>query len=213
MVGPRRDGRPTALPDVVQCLRAIEYRGAEQAFTAAMSPRDGQPFVQAGFELYECLHLLSLRLDGPVQSTSKRRTSPGRPWHLRRVLDIDQQAFDPFWRFDERTLKEARQATPVSRYRVARLDDRTGGPLVGYAVTGRAGPRGYLQRLAVDPAVAGRGFGTLLVDDALSWLAARGVHTVMVNTQETNARALDLYRRIGFVSEPEGLVVLRWSAA
>ncbi len=178
-----------------------------------MSPRDGQPFVQAGFELHERLHLLSLRLDGPVRSTSKRRTFPGRPWHLRRVLDIDQQAFDPFWRFDERTLKEARQATPVSRYRVARLDDRAGGPLVGYAVTGRAGPRGYLQRLAVDPAVAGRGFGTLLVDDALSWLAARGVHTVMVNTQETNARALDLYRRIGFVSEPEGLVVLRWSAA
>ncbi len=85
--------------------------------------------------------------------------------------------------------------------------------MVGYAVTGRAGPRGYLQRLAVEPAVSGRGFGTLLVDDALEWLSARSVHTVMVNTQETNARALELYRRIGFVSEPEGLVVLRWSAA
>ena len=213
MVGPRRDGRPTALPDVLQCLRAISHRGAEQAFTAAMSPRDGQPFVQAGFELHERLHLLSLRLDGRGRATPGRRTFRGRPWHLRAVLDIDRQAFDPFWRFDARTLKEAREATPVSRYRVARLDDRANGPLVGYAVTGRAGPRGYLQRLAIEPAAAGRGFGTLLIDDALLWLSARGVHTVMVNTQETNVRALDLYRRIGFVSEPEGLVVLRWTAA
>lgn len=214
MVGPRRDGRPTAFADVVQCLHALTYSGTQHAFTAAMSPRDGQPFFQAGFELHERLHLLSLRLDGQLQSGwSNRRTFRGRPWHLRRVLDIDQQAFDPFWRFDDLTLKEARQATPVSRYRVVRMDDRAGGSLVGYAVTGRAGPRGYLQRLAVDPAASGRGFGTLLVDDALSWLSARGVHTVMVNTQETNDRALELYRRIGFVSEPEGLVVLRWSAA
>ncbi len=129
MVGPRRDGRPTAFADVVQCLHAITYRGTQQAFTAAMSPRDGQPFLQAGFELHERLHLLSLRLEGPVRSAlSNRRTFRGRPWHLRRVLDIDQQAFDPFWRFDERTLKEARQATPVSRYRVARMGDRAAGP-------------------------------------------------------------------------------------
>jgi ribosomal protein S18 acetylase RimI-like enzyme len=185
-----------------------------------MSPRDGRPFLEAGFELQERLHLLSLRLPSPPRSDpfAAGRTTSGRAWHLRRVLEIDQQAFDPFWRFDRRTLTEARRATPVSRYRVAGSRERQGfgrqgRAIVGYAVTGRAGPRGYLQRLAVAPEATGQGYGTMLVNDALDWLAERGANTVMVNTQESNGRALELYRRIGFLSEPEGLVVLSWKRA
>lgn len=190
-----------------------------------MNPRDGRPFLEAGFELQERLHLLSLRLPSPPRSDplAAGRTTSGRAWHLRRVLEIDQQAFDAFWRFDRRTLTEARRATPVSRYRVAasserqgferRGFERQGGAIVGYAVTGRAGPRGYLQRLAVAPEAAGQGYGTMLINDALDWLAERGANTVMVNTQESNGRALELYRRIGFLSEPEGLVVLSWKLA
>ncbi len=179
-----------------------------------MSPRDGRPFLNAGFELQERLHLLALRLPSAAAFRPRidgGRTYPARVWHRARVLDIDARAFDSFWRFDDRTLKEARRATPVSRYRVVRREHRPNGAIAGYAVTGRAGPRGYLQRLAVAPELAGRGYGTVLVDDALRWLAVRGVQTVMVNTQESNRRALELYHRLGFVSEPEGLVVLAWT--
>ena len=42
-------------------------------------------------------------------------------------------------------------ATPSARFRVA-TRGQGDGEVVGYAVTGRAGPRGYLQRLAVAPA-------------------------------------------------------------
>ena len=44
-------------------------------------------------------------------------------------------------------LDDAIRATPASRYRVAA---ERGGPISGYAVTGRAADRGYLQRLAVE---------------------------------------------------------------
>lgn len=124
------------------------------------------------------------------------------------MLDIDRRAFEPFWQFDTNSLSEARRATPSHRFRVA----TEGGHPSGYAVTGRAGDRGYLQRLAVDPDAQSKGTGTALVNDALSWLHRRGATIAMVNTQERNARALRLYEHLGFVAQTEGLVVLDWDA-
>jgi GNAT superfamily N-acetyltransferase len=105
---------------------------------------------------------------------------------------------------DSDGLDEAIEATPSSRFRVATRDGR----LVGYAVTGRAGSQGFLQRLATDPDHAGTGIGTALVLDALRWATRRRVRRVLVNTQNGNRRALDLYRRIGFEPTPTDLVVL-----
>lgn len=105
-------------------------------------------------------------------------------------------------------LGEARHATPFHRFRVA----TSNGSLVGYAVTGRSGHRGYLQRLAVAPAAEGEGIGTALIADSLSWLKHRGVKIAFVNTQERNQRAFELYQHIGFRPQREGLVVLSWDA-
>ena len=62
------------------------------------------------------------------------------------VLEVDGRAFDAFWHIDDEGLDHAIRATPQSRFRVAEEDER----IAGYAVTGRAGEQGYLQRLAVD---------------------------------------------------------------
>jgi ribosomal protein S18 acetylase RimI-like enzyme len=78
----------------------------------------------------------------------------------------------------------------------------------GYAICGSAGRRGYVQRLAVDPAAQGRGTGRRLLLDGLDWLAGRGAAKVFVNTQTTNLAALSLYRGVGFCPEPVGLAVL-----
>lgn len=177
--------------------------GVERSVTPALDQRDAVPFLEAGFVLLERLHLLSRPLHEPPPTPS-RSLKPGRTWHRRAVLDIDRRAFEPFWQFDEMSLREARTATPSSRFRVA-IADRVP---VGYAVTGKAGNRGYLQRLAVDPDHEGEGLGTALVNDSLGWLHERGVRVVMVNTQERNQRALALYEHLGFRSDPAGLVVL-----
>ena len=121
-------------------------------------------------------------------------------------MEVDGQAFDQFWRFDSWSLREARRATPSNRWAVT-VD---AGRITGYAVTGRAGSRGYLQRLAVDPAQQGNGIGSSLVHDCLGWLHRRGANMALVNTQERNVRALQLYERMGFVRQREGLFVLQW---
>ncbi len=219
LVAPGRAGRPPSSLDVHRCLEQMRHRGVEVAVTPALSSFDAQPFVSAGFRVLEHLHLLAYRLDrrddhaflsahDEQANAITRSLRQGRPWHRRVVLDIDQRAFEPFWQFDTNSLAEARRATPTARYRVA-LDGRTP---IGYAVTGRAGDRGYLQRLAVDPDHQGAGVGRALVHDCLRWLYSKGAGHAMVNTQERNTRALALYEHLGFARQHEGLVVLRWTA-
>ena len=207
LVGPRRDGRRPSTFDVVHCLDDLEARGVARAITPALGHIDAEPFLDAGFRLHENLHLLAHRLTGDI-AAPRHPLRPGMPWHRSAVLDVDGQAFEPFWQFDRFSLREARRATPTSRFRVAVVDRH----VVGYAVTGRAGDRGYLQRLAVAPSAVGQGLGTSLVLDGFRWLRKHGSHTVMVNTQEHNTRALDLYEHLGFVRQQPGLVVLRWDA-
>ena len=203
LVGPARHGRAPRSNDVNECMQQLDRWGVERAVTPALSALDAQPFLDGGFRLLERLHLLSRPLyNQPPMPTRSIRN--GRTWHRRAVLDIDRRAFDDFWRFDETSLREARSATPGSKFAVIVEH----GKVLGYAVTGRAGTRGYLQRLAVDPGHGGKGIGTDLIMDSFDWAFQRGVQRMMVNTQERNQRALGLYRHLGFEPEPDGLVVL-----
>ncbi len=202
LLGPSRRVRRVDAATVDRAARRLAAEGVAHLVTPALHLADARPFLAAGFAPREELHLLrrSLRIETPEPD---HPTRPGRRWHRELALGIDATAFDGFWRFDRTNLDEACRATPHHRFRLIGSD----GP-VGYAVTGRAGNRGYLQRLAVDPVAQGNGFGRALVADALTWLRRRGADEVMVNTQERNTRALGLYRSMGFVDEPHGLLVL-----
>ena len=120
-------------------------------------------------------------------------------------MAIDEGAFGPQRCFDHHDLAAALDATERSRLRIA--IDAIGTP-IGFAITGRAGRRGYLQRLAVDPERTGNGIGAALVLDGLAWCQRRGVRRTVVNTQEDNGRALALYRRLGFVDMALDLLLL-----
>ena len=180
-------GRPTpaAIARALDELAAGPY-GA--ALTAALPAAEQRPFLDAGFEVHERLHLLVRGLDDlptvarAAGRPAARATTPTGP----RVLAVDAAAFPPFWRLDGPGLEDALAATPTARLRVG-VGRRRPTAVVGYAVTGRAGPRGYLQRLAVDPAAQGAGIGAALVVDGLRWLRRWGAKEVLVNTQEGNA--------------------------
>jgi len=215
LVGPARGRRPPNPRDIRDCLERLRKRGVEVAVTPALTPYEAEPFYQAGFELHERLHLLAKDLWAPEPEGGSLTLpvpeglilSTARRWHRARMLDVDSRAFQGFWQFDAVSLTEALNATPHYWARLARLDGTT----VGYAVTGRAGDRGYLQRLAVIPEAQGKGVGSSLVNDAIAWLRGHRVNTALVNTQEVNTRAFDLYQRHGFVRQSQGLIVLRWS--
>ena len=189
---------------VAACLEQLRGSGFTSALTSALTEAEQEPFERAGWTVRERLHLLRHTLDPlPGTPAPTPRLRRARWTDRSAILAVDRAAFDAFWRFDEAGLTDARTATPATRVRV--VDDRG---VVAYAITGRAGPTGYLQRLAVHPDATGGGLGTALVVDALAWCRRRGADAVLVNTQHANTRALDLYLRLGFHAQPSGLAVL-----
>lgn len=210
---PDRAGATTDHEAVALEVDRLRAAGVRRILTGALHAGELDPFLANGFGHHEHLHLLRHDLrrvppaptgrEVPTGRRARRRDRPG-------VLAVDQRAFDEFWALDRRGLDDAVRATPTTRFRVVRAPRR---PVVGYAVTGRASERGYLQRLAVDPSVQGAGIGRALVVDALAWLRRSGARTAVVNTQAHNHAALHLYRATGFVDEPEGLTVLALDVA
>lgn len=117
---------------------------------------------------------------------------------------LDDEAFPAEWRLGRSGLSDALAATPQSRFRLARVDGRP----VGYAICGRSGRDGYVQRLAVASSARRQGLGRALTLDGLRWLKRWRVTSTSVNTYVGNDDALRLYRSLGFVEVRRGLVVL-----
>ena len=208
-VTPQPGSPPASARLVHKCMEQLARLGFREAVTAAMPAHESAGFVAAGFRESERLHLLERRITSQdrlasrvPQSVSLRRA---RRTDLDDVLAVDARSFGSFWRLDADGVNDARSATTYARYRLARRGDAT----IGYAITGRQGRAGYLQRLAVDPDHRGIGVGSALVIDGVRWLAMWRAVSVVVNTQETNATALALYESLGFARKPDGLTV--WS--
>lgn len=188
---------PALVTDAVERARGAGY---ERAVTPALPPYEWRPYLDAGFDIRERLHLLGHHLLDVPERHDVRLKRVGRR-DLDQVLDLDRRAFQPFWRLDRDGLDEAVHATPSSRFRMVR--DGT-----GYALFGRAGTRGYVQRLAVAPDAEGGGLGAAMVVDGLHWMKRWRIVEALVNTQESNERAVALYERLGFRRRPGGLAVL-----
>jgi ribosomal protein S18 acetylase RimI-like enzyme len=196
-----------ALEAVRACLERLGAEGYERVLTAAIAPSEQAPFLASGFEVRERLHLLSHDLRAlPVGrgGRTRRARESDRP----AVLGVDDAAFPQFWRMGPEGLDDALDATPTARFRVVEVP---AGQLQGYAITGRAGARAYLQRLAVHPDRQGSGLGTTLVADGLRWARRWGAREVLVNTQVGNEGAVRLYEQLGFRRCDEGLAVLERS--
>jgi GNAT superfamily N-acetyltransferase len=218
-IAPVRPGLgPVSAADVRRCLDAAAAARYRTAITAALPRREQGPFFDVGFTVGERLHLLvhpldhlpALRPAAPLRRARRRDRAA--------TLAVDHAAFESFWRLDDGGLGDALAATSAVHYRVAigdvgevdEINEAAQPGLLGYAITGRADHRGYVQRLAVDPAAEGTGVGATLLIDGLRWLRRWGARDALVNTQEGNERSLRLYQRTGFVLQPEGLAVLRY---
>jgi ribosomal protein S18 acetylase RimI-like enzyme len=188
------------------CLRMLSNQGFRRVVTGALSPLEQAGFLAAGFDVEEHLRLLAIELSDqlpPVPPGPPIRRVPR--WRRPEVLAVDRAAFMEFWQFDSAGLVDALSATPSVRFRMVVGAD---GKAAAYAICGRSGSRGFVQRLAVRPGSQRSGSGARLLLDGLHWMKRHGVVRAVVNTQVGNEAALSLYLKTGFKEEPTGLSVL-----
>jgi ribosomal protein S18 acetylase RimI-like enzyme len=191
---------------VHHCLNQLSGRGYRRVVTGALSPLEQAGFLAAGFDVEQHLSLLSTDLSTglpPVPAGLRIRRVPSR--RIDEVLAVDDAAFGAFWKLGPAGLEDALRATPAVRHRMAVAAD---GRVLGYAISGRSGQRGFVQRLAVHPEGQRQGTGRRLLIDGLRWMRRHGVKRAVVNTEVGNTGALSLYRNVGFREEPVGLSVL-----
>lgn len=188
---------------VIGCCEWLADQGVQQVLSPALN--DGQTHVwrRAGFDdhLYLVVYERSLsQAVPPPDQAVIELTDPD----LDLLAGIDDRAFHPTWRVGRNGLQDAIHATPWSST-MAVVEDRT--PL-GFVIVGETGGVAYLQRLAVDPDVTGRGIGRSLVRASIAWARTRGGRSMLLNTQPENAAAARLYTSEDFVLQKPRLRVL-----
>jgi ribosomal protein S18 acetylase RimI-like enzyme len=196
-----------------------------RVLTPALTFADAQPYLQAGFQRRAELTLLTKSLSAPAalawlhrrrnQHVSSSqilyqvnrdglRVTEGRQSDVATVVAIDQASFATTWAMDRHDVEMTLTATPKTQIHLIQDHDR----VLGFSITGRAGRRGYLQRLAVHPSAQGRGLGRMLVEASSRWSSHFGVRRLVVNTETTNHAAFRLYQSSGFRPSPLGLILL-----
>ena len=83
---------------------------------------------------------------------------------------------------------------------------RAQGVLLGTAMVGEDGHRGWVYYLAVTEAARGQGHGRALMAAAEAWLRPRGRPKLQLMVREGNDAAIGFYRALGL--EPQPVVTL-----
>ena len=104
--------------------------------------------------------------------------------------------------------------SPASTVLWVEQEDPSGSPssVVGTALVGEDGHRGWVYYVAVDEALRGRGIGAALMRSAEEWLAARGVGKLMLMVRSENHAVQDFYRSLGYEAEDVITMGRRFSA-
>jgi ribosomal protein S18 acetylase RimI-like enzyme len=113
-------------------------------------------------------------------------------YDLPAVAEVDASAFETLW---QNSLPALELAYPQA---VLATVAEAGGQVIGYQISTRNPLGAHLARLAVRPALQGRGVGRALVADLIQQAERRGMYRLTVNTQSDNSASLTLYRKIGF---------------
>ena len=109
------------------------------------------------------------------------------------IVDVDHSAFDEHWHFPKSVLLNAMNTSTY--FSVAELDDIT----VGYQMTSGNSVEAHITRLAVHPSQQGKGVGSALLDDTITYMKLRyGTEQITLNTQASNIRSQRLYQKRGF---------------
>ncbi|HEX9324683.1 MAG TPA: GNAT family acetyltransferase [Xanthobacteraceae bacterium] len=83
------------------------------------------------------------------------------------------------------------------------------GSIVGAAMIGHDGHRGWIYYLAAHPDRRRQGIGKTLVAAAQTWLKDRGIGKLQLMIRDTNTEVIRFYERIGFEIAPR-VIMQKW---
>lgn len=186
--------------------------GYDSVRTSPVAPVSAAALSAVGFNTSQKLTLLERPDVGPVIVTHPLRSVRPRfpmshmpaPSIVEAILCIDRAAFGQEWMMDHETFREALCATRRARIFVSHID----GEMSGFVIAGITDTYGFIQRLAVHPNFQRRGQASSLVENSLSWIHSHGCRSTVVNTEVSNAAALSIYERNGFVPLEYNLSVM-----
>ncbi|OLS13695.1 MAG: hypothetical protein RBG13Loki_2695 [Promethearchaeota archaeon CR_4] len=78
------------------------------------------------------------------------------------------------------------------------IGTKQGEILIGVVMPSHDSRRGWINRLAIDPAFRRQGIGVALIQEAMKQLRARGIDVIAATIESDNAASLALVRKVGF---------------
>ncbi len=199
-------------PILQSWVDTLSQWGYDSVRTSPLAPIAAAALSTVGFNTSQNLTLLERVDQGPVTVDhllrSLRSRSPmsrmPKPSMVEAILRIDRAAFGQEWMMDRLTFREALRATRRSRIFISLVD----GEISGFLIAGITDSYGFIQRLAVHPDFQHRGEASSLVQNSLAWIQSSGCRSTVVNTEVSNAAALSIYERNGFVALDYNLSVM-----
>jgi [ribosomal protein S18]-alanine N-acetyltransferase len=143
----------------------------------------------------------SLDSPAPLLAHPDLHIRPVKPADMAGLAALEEEAFDPLWRFSSETLFLAQREALC--FDVAQWNGR----LVGYQFSSRSPEGAHLVRLTIAPAWQGQGVGSALLSAAIQTYRRFGLHHVSLNTQVDNLTSQRLYKKFGFRATGERLPV------
>lgn len=172
--------------------QALEALGTHQVAGLSLDEWIDPLYLASGFTHTHSVVVLTREATPVPSADGPARIRPATPAEHEALLVVDTAAFRPPWQI---SAVIARKAMAQARWlTVAEVD----GQLVGYQLTTPTVNGAHLSRLAILPQWQGRGLGAALVADMIEQCRREGAREISVNTQDSNAASLALYRRLGF---------------
>jgi ribosomal-protein-alanine N-acetyltransferase len=193
---------------LASATEAVARLAGASVYSPALYPSSTRVWHKAGYEPVDELEIMEHSVSTPWGEPTRSIAEAATPdWA--RIQEIDDAAFEGFWKMSLAGLREALSSTR----RNAILEARHEGVLVGYAIVGAQWDVSYLQRIAVEPDRGGQSFGSDLVRAALGWGLKERTRVMVLNVRSSNERAQHLYIKEGFIRANTKLHLLRYQGA
>ena len=189
-----------------KCLEESRERGV--VFNSSLvSSHQNNLWTEAGWKVRHHLYLYSLFFNKEIQIQDSKKVVGCiklAEKHFEKIVSIDKEIFDPFWRSSSLTLLDTLES--CNETMLYEYQDR--GKLLAYALVGVTMRSSFLQRFAVHPETQRLGIGSLLLENILSDMVKRKMISMKLNTQKENFAAQKLYEKNGFSLSKESLSIM-----